>query len=206
MKRHLFLILLMVWLLAACNQANGLLPLQSVSPANSSIPTALPLPPTPAAIPTLSPTTEPGLTLSMLQNAEYHSNEWGDFQLVQGVYYRTPASPGESPDLYSTQLFQSAFGDLNGDGLEEAAVILQTHNGGSGDSKELAVVLNQGGRADSLSTLNLGSMSAVEALQIQAGIISLTTRVLGPQDPLCCPSQQVIRQFRLENNQLVQLP
>ena len=155
-----------------------------------------------------TPTAEPvRLTMPALRNAEYHSSDWGDFQLVDGVYYRTPLYPGDSPQLYLTQLFEPiAYGDLNADGSEDAVVILETRNGGNGHFRELGAVLNQGGNAYNVSTAYLGDRVAVEAFQVQAGVISLDLRVHGPNDGLCCPSRSVRWRFRLENNLLIQLP
>ena len=212
MKKFVLFICLTI-LLSSCNALSSLRP--SVTPpsvntpvpsSNQLIQTSTTIPPTSTDYYSLQATEDLRLTISILQNSEYHSDDWGDFRLVDGVYYRTPLYPGESPELYSTHLFQSTFGDLTADNIEDAAVILQTHNGGNGDSKELAIVLNQGGKANNISTVNIGSMIAVEDLQIQSGIIILDLRVHGPNDGLCCPSELVTWRFRLENNQLIRLP
>jgi hypothetical protein len=142
--------------------------------------------------------------LSSIENAQYHSVLWGDFQLTDGIFYRTPTEPNASPQLYATQLFGlMAYGDLNGDGAEDAAVVLQTHNGGNGDMKELAAILNQNGQPYNISTVEVGAMTALESLKIEAGEIVVSGRSLGPNDPLCCPSQLTTWQFQLQNGQLV---
>ena len=146
------------------------------------------------------------LSEALLQNAEYHSRDWGAYQLVDGVYYRTPAAPGESPQLYSTQITLPVFGDINDDGYQDAAVILVTYNGGNGNSKELAVLLDRDGQAVNVATLALGSLVAVDVLEIQSAVMILNVRVLGPNDAFCCPSQQETWRFQLENNQLIRLP
>lgn len=160
---------------------------------------------------TIGPTSQPAgenvpLSLWTLKNARYHSSDWGDYQLVNGIYFRTPDHPDVSPQLFSSQIFEPvAFGDLNGDGLEDAAVILQTYNGGNGDTKELAAVLNQNGEASNVSTVYLGSRIAVDSILIESGIISLSLRVHAPTDGLCCPSQVETWRFRLEG-QLIRVP
>ena len=161
--------------------------------------------PPPSVVEPAAQQSAPNLTLAMLQNAQYHSGTWGDYQLVNGIFYRTPPTAGESPELYSTELYMPAFGDLNMDGLEDAVVILRTQNGGNGNNKELAVVLDRSGTAYNVSTFDAG-MVAVDAVQIQSGMISLNVRTLAPNDGLCCPSQQETWRFRLENDQLVRLP
>jgi hypothetical protein len=146
------------------------------------------------------------LSLLTLKNACYHSPDWGDYELENGIYFRTPDYPDASPQLFSSHIFEPvAFGDLNGDGLQDAAVILQTYNGGNGDTKELAAVLNLNGEAANVSTVYLGSRIAVESILVESGIITLSLRVHGPNDGLCCPSQVETWQFRLEGG-LIRLP
>lgn len=208
--KKFFLLIVSILLLIACRgsfQLGGL-------PSTPTLPTASdPLEPTPTAvqfIPTsdlLTPTLPPDvqrLSMLLIENAQYDSPLWGTFALTNGIYYRTPKEPDASPDVYSTKLFgTAAYGDLNADGVEDAVVILQTHNGGNGDTKELAALLNQNGQPYNISTVDIGSPVAVEDLQIQSGEIIVTGRTLGPNDPLCCPSQLTTLQFHLQNGQLI---
>lgn len=153
--------------------------------------------------PTLLPDVQ-RLSMLLIENAQFSSPLWGTFHLTNGIYYRTPSEPNASPEIYSTKLFEPiAYGDLNADGVEDVAVILQTHNGGNGDTKELAALLNQNGQPHNVSTVDIGSPVAVEGLQIQSGKIVVTGRTLGPNDPLCCPSQLTTLQFHLQSGQLI---
>jgi hypothetical protein len=200
MKRSLSFLVLIV-LLTSCQASFSVQPMpENLLPLNTPLPAVGPFEPTP------TPATEQdGLPLSALQNAQYHSALWGDLQLTGGIFYRTPTEPSASPELYSTRLFELlAYGDLNADGTEEAVVILQTHNGGNMDMKELAVVINQNHQPYNISSVELETI-AIESLQIQAGVIFLQGRTLGPDDPLCCPSQQVTWQFQLQNGQLTSI-
>jgi len=146
----------------------------------------------------------PPLTELTLKNAMYHSPDWGDFQLVEGVYLRPPLAPGESAEIYKTEFRDPAvFGDLNADGIDDAIVFLSTQNGGTGHFVELAAVLNRDGRAENVSTVSLGDRVGIEAARIEAGVIILDMRVHGPNDPMCCASQLEIWRFRLEGGALV---
>ena len=146
------------------------------------------------------------LSQAVLLNSTYRSPDWGEFQLQDGVYYRTPPTSQESPEIYTTR-FQGPifYGDINTDGLEDALVILSTQNGGSGHFIELAAVLNQNGTAYNVSTIYLGDRVIVESGKVENGTIVLNMRVQGPNDGLCCPSQSVIWSFALNGNQLVKL-
>ena len=62
-------------------------------------------------------------------------------KLVNGAY-----SEGSDPVTYSVQMLGAyAFGDLNGDGKADAAVILAENGGGSGTFESLIVMVNQAG-------------------------------------------------------------
>lgn len=174
--------------------------------ALQNVPVSIPQTGSTSPTPTLRPIGGSSLTVAMLQNAQYHSKTWGDYQLADGIFYRPMSAPGETPELYSTQLYLPTFGDLNSDGADDAAVILLTQNGGNGSSKELAIVLAQGDIIYNVATVDLGFMVAVDKMQIQSETITLDVRVLGPNDGLCCPSQLETWHFRLENNQLIQTP
>ena len=184
--------------------ACGIAPLATQTVISSPVPLS-----TETLIPeTNMPTPSSGsLTLLALQNAQYHSPDWGDYQLVNGVFYRPPAAPGESAEIYLTQLDERfVTGDLNADNVEDAVVFLRTQNGGTGHFVELAAVLNQDGNLYNISTVYLGDRVIVESAQITNGVIILAMRVQGPNDGMCCPSQLETWRFRLENNQLVRLP
>ena len=178
---------------------------------------------TPVVIGTLDLSTDPSLSLTLtaaptfpsmppltelaLLNSIYRSPDWGEFRLTDGTYYRTPPTSVESPEAYTTQLqLPIIYGDLNSDGAEDALVILNTHNGGTGHFIELAAMLNQNGDAINVSTLFLGDRVIIESGYIQDGLVMLNMIVHAPNDGLCCPSQSVTWAFRLQDNQLVQQP
>ncbi len=147
------------------------------------------------------------LSLTALQNAAYHSPDWGDYQLVDGVYHRPGALPGESSDIYVTELMEPvAFGDLNGDTLPDAVVFLSTQNGGTGHFREMAAMVNTLGLPENVSTVALGDRVVIEAAQIDAGVITLNMRVQGPDDGMCCPSRSETWRYQLQAGSLVRLP
>lgn len=149
----------------------------------------------------------PTLSLDSLRNGTYHSPDWGDYQLTDGIFYRPPPNPQESSLAYTTVMLEPVlYGDINADGLEDAIVFLNTQNGGTGHFIEMAAVLNLDGNPSNISTFYLGDRVVIESGVISDGLILLDMRVQGPNDPLCCPSQFVTWNFRLENGQFVQMP
>jgi hypothetical protein len=147
------------------------------------------------------------LSLDILRYGAYRSPDWGEFQLSDGIYYRTPPTSQESPETYTTRLLDTVlYGDINLDGFEDAVVFLSTQNGGTGHFVEIAAVLNLNGSARNVSTLYLGDRIVVESGAVQDGLITLNLRVQGPNDGLCCPSQIATWNFHLDSGQLVQIP
>ncbi len=149
------------------------------------------LPTLPALVlPTVVTAGNPTLSLDVLRNGLYHSQDWGKYQLTNGVYYRTPSTSQESPEAYTSRILdQVIFGDINLDGFEDAVVFMATQNGGSGHFVEMAVVLNLNGSPSNISTLYLGDRVMVEGGAVMNGLIALNLRVQGPNDAACCPSQ-----------------
>ncbi len=163
------------------------------------------------AVPTQapSPTSLPALTVDDLKNAVYQAQDFADMNggsntvtLANGVYTKSDPSVSSTPLLTVTYV-QSAAGDLNGDGLVDAAVILTADTGGSGTFVYLAAVINQGGKPVNVDTLRLGDRAQIELLAIQAGAIHLQMLTQGPQDPMCCPTLKTSATYLLEKNHLV---
>ena len=151
--------------------------------------------------------TYPPLAAETLRNANYHgSNLPGSFHLVNGLY-QLPPLPGESQDDYFIRLVDPiAFGDLNSDGLPDAAVILQSRAGGTGVFSDLAAVLNQNGKPLNIATVDLGDRVLVNDAIIQDGEIVLDMMIHGPNEGLCCASLRATWKFRLSGRDLVQQP
>lgn len=195
-------------LIEESNESNNTISYLAPTPTPPALCTSSAIPSSDLSTP--APTSEPAntnLSVDVLRSGEYRSPDWGAFQLTDGVYYRTPPTAQESPDAYTTRIQDPIiYGDINADGLEDALVILNTQNGGTGHFIELAGVLNQNGSAYNVSTIPLGDRVVVESGKVENGIVVLNMRVHGSNDGLCCPSQSVTWNFALNGNQLVKIP
>ncbi len=150
---------------------------------------------------------QPGsLTLAVLQNASYQGIYNELVQLTDGQYEGEPFVPGGAsrptvtfhPEVY-------AFGDLNGDGVDDAAVILIENSGGSGSFIYLAAVISEGGAPVNVATQFVSDREQVQAIIIEDGEITLNMVTHGPDDPMCCPTQEVTKRYQLQGDQLVEL-
>jgi uncharacterized membrane protein/heat shock protein HslJ len=151
----------------------------------------------------LTSSSEP-LTLEGLKNAEYQCEFAinGRVRLSNGIY-RGKIVPDSATELIIMLSDQVAFGDLNGDGPEDAVVVLISNPGGSGTFRHLGVVINEKGSPQHLASELLGDRVRVKSLSVRSGEISVQMMTHGPKDPMCCPTYQVTRNFVLQEGKLV---
>jgi len=146
------------------------------------------------------------LTLEALQNASYQGIYDEPVQLTDGRYEGEPFVPGGAsrptvvlhPEVY-------AFGDLNGNGVDDAVVILIENSGGSGNFRYLAAVINEGGAPMNVATQFVGDREQAQTITIDGNEITLDMVAHGPDDPLCCPTQEATKRYQLRDDQLVEL-
>ena len=157
----------------------------------------------PTQIPQNSSNANPHLTLDQLKNSTYPSSftASGRIQLTNGQATQDIAASKLTVQLAD----QYAFGDLNGDSLEDAAVVLISNSGGSGTFFDLAAVLNQNGRPNSVAAIQLGDRVQLKSISVAAGLININMIAHGPSDPLCCPSLEVTQTYQLQGDQLIQV-
>jgi hypothetical protein len=95
-----------------------------------------------------------------------------------------------------------ATGDLNGDGVNDAAILLAESGGGSGVFESVVAVLDKGGTPSQAGQVQLGDRVRINSLAIDSSTVKLDALVQGPNDPMCCPSQPETQSFRLVENTL----
>ncbi|HEY5118799.1 MAG TPA: Gmad2 immunoglobulin-like domain-containing protein [Anaerolineales bacterium] len=186
----------------ACNVPGGgssptneIPPSQLTQTASAATPAPV-LPTATQASPTISP-----LTANMLKNGTYKLPQLGQtVTLVNGKFDRdTP----DSDIVHAALLNPLAFGDLNGDGAEDAAVLLSESSGGTGDWISVVVVLNQGGAPVQSADRLIDDRAQINGMTIQTGRIAVDAVIHGVGDPLCCPNFPVKETLQLRNNQLI---
>jgi hypothetical protein len=194
------LIILPIFALAlavmAC-QIQSATPTPAIPTPTSS--TDTPLPPVPTDTPVPATSVPAVLTLDMLKNGTYHAPVYDrTVTLVNGAY-----SAGSGADAYSIQMLDVvASGDLNGDGVGDAAIILVENGGGSGEFESVVAVLDSGGAASQAGQAQLGDRVKINSMTIASGTIVLDLLVQGPNDGMCCPSQPETQSYRRVGNTL----
>lgn len=144
------------------------------------------------------------LSMERLRNIEYKSEfaKNGKAKLTDGVYRESLVSDSAA-ELVIMLSQEVAYGDLDGDGAEDAAGVLVTNSGGSGTFRHLAAVLNDNESARNVATLFLGDRVKVKSIAIKSGEIVVEMITHGPNDPLCCPTVDVTQKYALRESQLV---
>ena len=143
------------------------------------------------------------LTIESLQNAEYQGIYDGPVNLTEGKYEGEPFVEGGASRPLVVFVEPYAFGDLDGDGVDDAAVLLVENSGGSGSFVYLAAVLNSNGSPVNMATTLLGDRAQVEEQTIEEGRIKVKMLTHGPEDPMCCPSQESSETYTLVEDELV---
>jgi len=145
------------------------------------------------------------LSLEVLKNLAYTgiSEDGSAMALRAGRWEGEPPEPGSAavPTLdFSGELV--ARGDLDGDGIAEAVVVLDSWTGGSGVFSYIAVVSGSTGKALNTATQLLGDRVQVRELRIDDGKVVVDLRGPGPDDPSCCPSMNMRQVWTLGDGKL----
>lgn len=188
--------LILVLLLAACATQPGAPLTQTSTPMITSTQAATPSAPSPTQPPAV-------LNEAQLQNATYAGIYDQPVLLVNGTYEGEPFVEGGMARPVVIYSGVRTSGDLDGDGAQDAAVILSENSGGSGMFTYLAALFNQDGQPVNTDTVLLGDRVQVTRLSIENGVIVVEMLAAGPQDPLCCPSLPILLTFILQNGKLV---
>lgn len=91
-----------------------------------------------------------------------------------------------------------SFGDLNGDGLDDAAGVVDLTNAGSAPMPYLAVFLNQGGVMFNIADLPLDASTTVYSHGIMNGVLTMDMQAAG--------AARATSTYELVGNRIVEIP
>jgi hypothetical protein len=95
-----------------------------------------------------------------------------------------------------------AFGDIDGDGLNEAAAMVSENYGGTGVFVFLALYAERAGKPVFLTSVFLDDRPVLSDLRFETDGIFVSATTHGAEDPFCCPTLRNERHYKLINNQL----
>lgn len=146
------------------------------------------------------------LTIDELKNATYSGIYDEPVTLTGGLYEGEPFVEGGAARPRVEYINGAArFGDLNGDGAADAAVVLVENSGGSGVFTYIAVQLNQDGQPVDAGAVWVGDRTQIKSTAIDNGQIVLEIVTQGPDDPQCCPGLKVRKTYTLQDGQLAEI-
>lgn len=139
-------------------------------------------------------------TLEELRHATYRGLEGstGPVTLTDGAWEGEPVAPGSATrPVVKLAGDLRVVGDLDGDGIEEAAVLLEAWTGGTGTFVYLAVVGRSEEGVENRATALLGDRVQVRGMRIEGGRLLVDVLEGGPEDAACCPGELATRGFAL---------
>ena len=95
-------------------------------------------------------------------------------------------------------------GDLDGDGHNEAVVILRATDAGTGSNTYVAVTTRRDGVPVNIGTALIGDRVQLRGGRLEDGRIELDLVRQGPNDAACCPGETVTRVWELGPDGLVE--
>jgi heat shock protein HslJ len=185
MKTTILLLLLIASLLAAACAA----------PAQ---PTQAPATATPVAQATGQPAETTGIAVEALKNATYSGIYDEPITLADGLYEGKPYAEGD-PARPTVETIGGAelYGDLNGDGVDDAVVFLLERGGGSGAFTYVAAQLNQDGQPVDAGAVRIEDRIGVRSAAIEDGQVVLDIVMQGPGDVACCGTHKARKTYAL---------
>ena len=122
---------------------------------------------------------------------------------LQDGKYQEGTDPAQSGYVSVILGEKIAFGDLNADGVGDAAITIAENYGGSGVFVSVVAVLNEGGQPNAVATALVDDRPMINDLSIKNGEIFVDATIHDTNDAMCCPSLPSTRNYRLIENELV---
>lgn len=148
---------------------------------------------------TAIPSQAAGLTEEVLRNSEFISPTLGKaIRLVDGVF---SGMVGEV-DLQARLEPEIQFGDLNSDGVDDAALLLAENAGGTGTFVSLIVIFSKDGKYQQAPGITIDDRPIIDSMSISQGKVLVKGFVHGPNDPMISPTQGMTQEYSLVGDNL----
>jgi hypothetical protein len=138
-----------------------------------------------------------------IRNAEYQLGATDTLQVVQLTDGKFEQGTPGATDFISVSVTDFiAVGDLDADGVDEAAALVSENYGGTGIFVFLAVYSNVDGTWTFQTSNMVDDRPQLGALSIANNEIFLDAVIHGLDDPMCCPTLRTTRHYRFVDNLL----
>ena len=144
-------------------------------------------------------------TLAELRKATYTGLEDGPVSLLNGKWEGKPFVDGGA-SCPTAGLVDNVYhtGDLDGDGIQEAVVILWQSGGGTGEYTYVMVMTRRNGEIKNIGSALIGDRVKLRNGRVADGKIILGVLQAGENDPMCCPTMLATRTWSLQGEELVE--
>jgi hypothetical protein len=124
---------------------------------------------------------------------------------LNGAHEGAPFVPGGAARPRATMMTPlMRFGELDGVPGTDAAVVIASSEGGSGERITLAIVGLRNDAATSVATVAVGDRSKVRDVRVTGRDITLDLVEIGPGEAACCGTQLATRTYRVDGSTLAQ--
>ncbi len=195
-KSKLIVTLVMALMLTGCIVIN---PVPTTAPMAEILPTSTDFAPelTQTAVPL---TTVPGLTIEMIKNSMINAPEiQRTVQLTDGKYSENMADGS----ILMVYVYDNvAFGDINDDGIDDAALLIQESMGGTGIFYSITAFISGSPGFTQTNSWFIDDRAIIHSLVIENGEVILDANVHGINDPMVNPTVTMTKTYRLFNEGL----
>ena len=148
--------------------------------------------------------TSEDLTDEKIKNANHYLDVFEKYvQFENGEFYEKDEDGASiTAGIYDDLI---AFGDLDNDGFDDAAVVIYSDGGGSGTFIELEVFLNDYGYPVYWTSAELGDRTVINSISIENSKITIDAVVHKDTDPACCPTEEKTLTYKLEGVNLTEV-
>ncbi len=148
---------------------------------------------------TAIPSKAAGLTDEVLRNSEFLSPTLGKaIRLRDGTF----SGMVDGIELTATLEPGIQFGDLNNDGVNDAALLLAENTGGTGTFVSLIVIFSKVGKYQQAPGITIDDRPIIESMSISQGKVLVKGFVHGPNDPMISPTQGMTQEYSLVGDNL----
>ncbi len=146
------------------------------------------------------------LTVEQLKNATYSGIYDQPVTLTGGKFEGEPFVEGGAsrPTVWYIDNSET-YGDLNGDGGDDSAVLLVENSGGSGVFSYAGAQLNQAGQPLDAGTAPLGDRTQLISMSIANQQVVAEIVTPGPDEALCCGTLKVRKTLALQDGKLAEV-
>lgn len=145
------------------------------------------------------------ISKAALRNATYSGIYDGPITLIKGLYEGKPIEGDPARPIVQYGDGSELFGDLDGDGVQDAVVFLVERGGGSGAFTYVAAQLNHNGQPVDAGAVRIEDRIGVKSVAIQDGKVVVEIITQGPGDVACCSSHKALKTYALRNGRLAEV-